>query len=296
MTSTDQVPSNTSPAGPENEVFRLHTPMHLIPAVGSVRAVSSPTPFMINGVKIWSSAPIHIYDGGGEFSVCLQPADALGADFVDGWHKLPDELKVRVLAFNLSHEMEIDYHRSLNQGYDITNFGHHLRSTPEIASFARDLYYARNTFRLRQQNYPFNARPSQANGGQYLAYPRRPLNSLVRSIILELSSIHLDLRHARRLANGDCGFENLRHIEVQIDMYLPFRWERRNPVIEDGQRNPVRFGCEGSVEFKNRFDEEDTEEEQQIRSAARERIQLMFFFGCNKNKRGVVAVGKTESE
>jgi hypothetical protein len=91
MSSTVASQPGREPAAPDDSAFRLHTPMFLKPAEGSVRAVSSPTPLMLNGVKVWSSAPIHIYDAGGSRTIQVEPLDALGAEFVRGWHKLPDD-------------------------------------------------------------------------------------------------------------------------------------------------------------------------------------------------------------
>jgi hypothetical protein len=266
--------------------------MFLKPAEGSVRAVSSPTPFMLNGVKVWSSAPIHIYDAGGSRTIQVEPLDALGAEFVRGWHKLPDELKVRVLEFNVTAQSPISYYASIaNNGCDVGNLWHHLKATPEIAGLSRDIYYTRNTFLLRDHSCTFTGWPYQADA-RYLAYPPRSLNVLIRSITLEYGSTEISLTHVRRLASGACGFENLRYVKILILVYLT-----RAPnaaMIEDGQRKPVRF-CEGGIKSRS-MDDDETSEARQKRKQLLASLKSIFVFGCSKDKRGVIATMEAEGE
>ncbi|KAF2875697.1 hypothetical protein BDV95DRAFT_603106 [Massariosphaeria phaeospora] len=76
----------------------------------------------------------------------------LGPEFTKGWSKLPDELKVLVLSFNLVFRQRI-YQYSLPNA-----FLPYLRITPEIARLAKQVYYSDNIFRVPYKipaNCPF---------------------------------------------------------------------------------------------------------------------------------------------
>ncbi|KAF2824624.1 hypothetical protein CC86DRAFT_383438 [Ophiobolus disseminans] len=256
MTSSDASPP-ASPATPDAQAYRLHTPMSIIPDVGSVRVVSSPRPFMINGIKVWSSAPIHIDGVKEKYQVNIAPEDGLGKDH-----------------------------------YDVTSFGHHLRSTPEIASFARELYYARNTFILQTHHWSFTGQPHQRNE-HYIAYPPRAVNVFIRSIVVKVSFLRMDLAHVRRLADGEFGFENLRQIIVLIESLHSRLTPQDEPMIAEGRRNPVRFGCEGRFEVSE-YDPNDNEKQEQNLLEIQEHMKPVFIHGCNKTKRSVVATQEAQ--
>jgi hypothetical protein len=81
----------------------------------------------------------------------VKPDGGLGPAFAEGWDKLPDELKVRVLSCNLVAEDTISSEDTETDADTerVINFHHHLWTTPEIASLSREIYYTKNTFLLQ---------------------------------------------------------------------------------------------------------------------------------------------------
>jgi hypothetical protein len=114
-----------------NEPVQLLTPMHL--TTDTVHRISSATPFYSNGVKVWCATPLHIYsDGGKSTPLNVEPSQDLGQDFVQGWTKLPGEVKLNVLRFNLVHHVPTDYYDAFNgDGRSVPAMAailaHHLR-------------------------------------------------------------------------------------------------------------------------------------------------------------------------
>lgn len=76
----------------------------------------------------------------------LIPRFDLGEDFARGWDKLPAEIKVHILSFNLVSDENITekQHKKM-----LPTLLHHLRCTPEIAGLAEEIYYGMNAFELK---------------------------------------------------------------------------------------------------------------------------------------------------
>ncbi|KAF1958223.1 hypothetical protein CC80DRAFT_503009 [Byssothecium circinans] len=104
---------------------------------------------IINGVKLRSATRIYVTP---LESTTIAPAAPLGSEFADGWKKLPDELKLKVLAHNLVDAEPLSAERCKLEGEHMadvtTNLYHHLRTTPEIAALAKEVFYTENTFML----------------------------------------------------------------------------------------------------------------------------------------------------
>lgn len=113
--------------------------------------IYSPLPITILGVTIWSASPIRILQSRFTTRVPDEPASQLGASFASGWSKLPDELKIHILSFNLVSQDPLGESHGRHTIFkpETTFFRWHLRSTPEIARLSRDVYYSRNIIHLR---------------------------------------------------------------------------------------------------------------------------------------------------
>ncbi|KAF2114569.1 hypothetical protein BDV96DRAFT_647265 [Lophiotrema nucula] len=110
-------------------------------------AVNCTAPIKVNqnlGQTVFLTSPTHIVlrpTG----AIDIESTAPLGADFERGWNKLPDELKVRSLAFNLVRKKAISsshYYFDDNDGFppDTENqFLDHLRMTSEIAGLAQEI-------------------------------------------------------------------------------------------------------------------------------------------------------------
>ncbi|KAF2634732.1 hypothetical protein P280DRAFT_474427 [Massarina eburnea CBS 473.64] len=169
-------------------------------------------------------------------SVWLRPAVRLQATFRDGWKKLPNELKMKVLGVSLTDT------RPLEPGntYYLSNF---LRMTPEIAALAKEVYYTTNTFKIPLY------RPC-------MTLPNPAIRRYVRRIYILLSYIQLD-RHwdwVRRLACGEFGFHGLRHVTLALYTAEPYRLincEKENHPLKAIEASGVKvnFATKGQAVY-----------------------------------------------
>ncbi|KAL1608006.1 hypothetical protein SLS60_002945 [Paraconiothyrium brasiliense] len=74
----------------------------------------------------------------------LLPHRDLGSAFANGWNKLADEMKLHILSQNLRFDDCIA--ESSHEEYKMLR--HHLRMTPEIAVFSKEVFYSRNSMDL----------------------------------------------------------------------------------------------------------------------------------------------------
>lgn len=194
MASTESPHICANKGAQETTPLVLEVPMHIIPELGSLRSVSSPTPFLINGVKVWSAAPIHIYACKDQQDIRIEPTDRLDSEFAQGWDKLPDELKTRILAFNLVCSSFLGYLSLFSHyGEDATSYYHHLRTTPEIAAFAREIYYTENTFEVKFSRYSHIGHYWPRD--QYFAYPVHRNNGMIRNLVVVSSTSDLNCHY-----------------------------------------------------------------------------------------------------
>ncbi|KAF2635674.1 hypothetical protein P280DRAFT_534640 [Massarina eburnea CBS 473.64] len=101
--------------------------------------ISTPHEITINGIKFWSATPIHITP--------VEPttiqSSAPASSFVTGWNNLPLELKIEVLSHNLvaTKPLGVNDCTGSHIAPVTQNLYHHLRSTPEIAALATEIFY-----------------------------------------------------------------------------------------------------------------------------------------------------------
>jgi hypothetical protein len=92
-TSATSTAENPSSSG----VLRVYRSMTTDLTNSPPLVVYSPYPIKINGALVWSPGPIHIMN---KEKVNIAPTEILDPEFLRGWNKLPDELKLEILSHN----------------------------------------------------------------------------------------------------------------------------------------------------------------------------------------------------
>jgi len=167
----------------------------------------------------------------------LRPQFSLTTKFALGWNKLPAELKVQILKFNLvrpNREVvveEMDMNRYLRP---------YLSMGPDIAQLSREIYYKENTF-LVEPRYELPRRGT-------LRYPPPNINHPIRRLHFFIFINRYFIRdwgRLQNLANGRYGFANLQYVWVCFaPRYAP------EPELDSlEQSDKIRFECKGSVHF-----------------------------------------------
>jgi hypothetical protein len=123
---------------------------------GPPLAVYSPDLIKINGALVWSPGPIHIMNK--EMVNNITVAELFGPEFLRGWNKFPDELKVEVLAHNLSFEGGLSRYdfRSIRDKEDELSSPtrillDHCLIGPDIQTLVNDIFYSKNRILLQTE-------------------------------------------------------------------------------------------------------------------------------------------------
>lgn len=165
--------------------------------------------------------------------------EQLNTNFAQGWRKLPNEFKIKILAYNLVSDIPIGHEPYLEGSKDYDHvLTHHMELGTEIALLAKQVYYGKNTFILC----------SIAGKADEFNLPPEPVRKYIRRIITpSLSPIFSAHMHVfKQLASGAYGLKGLVHITVRVQLY---------DVINDLENSPhfphtsVQFHCQGVVEF-----------------------------------------------
>ncbi|KAI4936822.1 uncharacterized protein J4E92_001547 [Alternaria infectoria] len=165
----------------------------------------------------------------------LVPSLPLDVAFAIGWGKLPTELKVQILSYNLSFPETVDlYEKNVLPALD-----HHIRMSPEIASLAEEIFYCDNTFRMRRD-------PPRPSGR-----PTFPIaNELVRKIIVDVNmGSFTDWENLSWMSKGNAGLSNLRYVSVVVNC----RGARWSPLNDDTIAQLLKWvhaSCDESIEFR----------------------------------------------
>jgi hypothetical protein len=281
------------------EPFRVFNPM----ALDSSRLgqeIYSPSPITIGNVTVWSATPIRII--GTRFSeyglVHIEPTASLQPSFVKGWNTLPDELKERILWCSVVTGIPKENRETTDLIYHFEILMHHLRTTPEMAKLACDMYYKHNTFVLEPHSDFSLPWVFGRNRPKYLRYPKLSVNMLIRSVIFICGIYPAEWELLSRFARGDYGFENLRQLKLT---FLARDFLRRlhsfsqflGTVVAGG----LRFACEGDLVVQSErpdfhgwdSESEDTAEELAQMRRMETMMRRVIKFGCSKSKRGVIA-------
>jgi len=166
----------------------------------------------------------------------LIPSLPLDSSFATGWNKLPTELKVQILSYNLSFPETIDRcDTNILQVLD-----HHLRISPEIAGLAKEIFYCQNTFRIR-------LKPMLSHHG----LPLFPIaHKSIRKIVVEVNMVSFtDWKTLSWVSKGNAGLSNVRHVSVVVNC----RGAVFSPLIDDiiaWLLGRIHDSCDESIVFK----------------------------------------------
>ena len=195
----------------------FQTPMRL--SNGSSLTLVLSGGLRINGpVLIHSSAPITITPID-ETSVDIASVADLGSNFVRGWNKLPDELKVRVLSFALHASLATSTRHGVVTSDNFracyrSLLKPRLENTPEIATLAKEAYYNINLVRLSSNQRYLS---SHGHGRRlHFRYPSPAVNSCIRRIAVHVNIRPQEWQYLMRLATGTYGFENVARVYIVL--------------------------------------------------------------------------------
>ena len=232
-----------------------------VAALGVIQTFALPvtTPFKLTaGAWLWLASPLpvkvitdntensaQIACEQGVYVKAQSETKPLSRHFAMGWSKLPDELKIQIIEKNLKFESAVDSHDT--DGKDtclmLRGLHHHLRTTPEIAELAKQIFYTSNTFLLRRASSSHWFVPT-------LRFPSPRINNLVRWLRFEIRlGSRKEWRYLIQLAGGDYGFCNLRYVHLVLNWKL-IPWEFTEDPSEEVFKGWLSRRCMGNVIFK----------------------------------------------
>jgi hypothetical protein len=293
-TGSSSPSSNPAIATEPSPSLELHNPLHFPSNATLGFKLTSLSPIIINGIAIWSSAPIQILRNDTKEELVVKPDGGLGPAFAEGWNKLPDELEVRVLSCNLVAEEPISFEDTETDAdtEHVTNFNHHLRTTPEIASLSREIYYTKNTFFIQASSGSRRETTAvQITPTGFMDHPPTAVTSYIRSLELRIPINSLSSRLLTRFINGQYGLQDLRHLRLTITVYWfelgdmdTFDVFMLN-IIGEG----LEFACNGSCEMIGlEMGNTLTETECDNLQSMKERLANKIRFGCSVKKQGLL--------
>ncbi|KAF1959198.1 hypothetical protein CC80DRAFT_545576 [Byssothecium circinans] len=153
-----------------------------------------------------------------DFDTVLLPIIPNPASFVSGWMSLPDELKRQVLGHNLtsSSPVRLEDARANSGLNEIFMLRHHMHTTSEIASLAREVFYKTNTFELTAD--------INRNYYRYTEFHLPLPGPTVRPLIFRLEYNFYfrwpDWDMFYRLMQGDYGLTGLKHVTVFVTWHF----------------------------------------------------------------------------
>ncbi|KAF2875696.1 hypothetical protein BDV95DRAFT_603105 [Massariosphaeria phaeospora] len=229
---------------------------HLHVAPNSTRWVTSHTPLaakfhVMEGVvcnrTFKGSFPIKIRS---PCAVDLYPDGPWSPQFAAGWEKLPDELKLRVLGFNLTFKEPIN--GKSRKGWD--TFLHFMTMTPDIANLSQEVFCKTNTFQIYCRDGNDNSLRSKRPDILAL-YPKLSVNSIIRRVQLHMNIDSSDVEALRKFTRGDYGIGNLEWITIIVDMkprecpwYLIGLSGRE--WVEEVLKEVIHISCAGEVRLE----------------------------------------------
>jgi hypothetical protein len=161
--------------------------------------------------------------------------------FACGWNMLPEELKMRVLSFNLVEIKPIAKDESGRSATSRSNLCKHLAMGPEIARLALEVYYTKNRFAL------------EAQSGR-IQLPPLAVRSLIRSVILTVRCGTGPWRTVESFASGKYRLTNVLYIVVRFNYFWLAPPVSR--LLIQLRKRPVHFEYKGRVEIEANPDRE----------------------------------------
>lgn len=130
--------------------------------------------------------------------------------------------------------------------------------TPETGALATQMFYKKLKFRIAIES------PIRLTSSVFL--PNKLVATFVRSIYVRVPLTTASWGKLEKIANGEYGFDNLKKVEVDLDMapffswvnrpagpsHVPFFFNNQMAFMRDVRWMPIRFRCEGG--FKVFFD------------------------------------------
>ncbi|KAF2449925.1 hypothetical protein P171DRAFT_440358 [Karstenula rhodostoma CBS 690.94] len=227
------------------EGIDLKTPMFLQAPVFVRIRIRSPTTFFAtaeedpmypNWKSISTRAPVNSLVLYSTQSVQLKPDYNLGPTFVRYWDKLPEELRVNIIAENMKA-----YPARQNPRFSMdlfTKLYPHCRMTPQIARIAMEGFYKHNEFLI------------QLNSGIPNRYPPAPFNDLIRRLHLTMYIRRSQWTFVRNLSEGKLGFAHLKYIGIVVSWHYPpqdidgTEWDA---FVDETFDHRIEFSCEGEL-------------------------------------------------
>lgn len=234
MTTSDTSVAQREPGGSEDTPLRIYSPLKL--TSNEPIWITSPFHVALNEVLINVRKPIEVLCPSG---VRIATTEPLGKGFADGWGKCPDEIKTHILVCNLTLNEAVtrDLQEDALQKY--------LRMTPEIAGLANETFYKSNTFKVDVRNYAWYGPPPLPHMS-ICWHPPAMFGHHIQKIELCLELATYQWYHVGRLAQGQYGLSNLKHVKISVndDLVTPNGLQTFKAAVGV---TVVSFQCEGFI-------------------------------------------------
>ena len=235
------------------DVIQLMTPLQLEPPVSIY--IKSDSPYRVTIIK---GNSVDVDAGPQSFTkiTSLRPlviasSAPLKSAFAEGWNKLPAELKILTLEFNMKAENRVGADdKKVYPPIVLFQLLPHLTMTREIAAIARDIFWTKNEFHLEPSCQSVVIGNGRSNNRIYFAYPPQAFHHLIRRLAVQIRPMRREWRVLEKLANGDYGFAALRNIVVDFDMRRVILTRRVwTSFLTLTVRDGIDFKCAGNVKF-----------------------------------------------
>ncbi|KAF1958168.1 hypothetical protein CC80DRAFT_502961 [Byssothecium circinans] len=244
MSTADNVDKISQLGSSALNPIELHVPMYLranteywFSTPGAIQVQRDLRPYQPVAL-IAANAPVMLRLSQGRWITSKAP---LGCMFEKCWSRLPDELKLRVLRTQLVQSLPVERANK-------AEFYHYLKMTPEIAALSKDIYYKENTFNIG----PIPLRGQSSLFGDIgLCGPALETRPFVHHLTftLGIDPSGMEWRLLKRLANGEFGYTNLVHVEIQVPWDMKRRRDHRIDTSVKDWSSKYNYWLSGSVEF-----------------------------------------------
>ncbi|KAI4628748.1 hypothetical protein J4E83_003301 [Alternaria metachromatica] len=236
------------------DVIQLTTPLQLQPPVSIY--IKSDSPYRVTLIR---GNSIDVDAGPESFTkiTSLRPlviasSAPLKSAFAEGWNKLPAELKILTIEFNMKAENRIGAgDKKVYPPIVLFQLLPHLTMTREIAAIAREIFWAKNEFYLEPSYYSVVMGNGRLDPRLYFAYPPQAFHHLIRRLAVRIRPMRDEWLKLAKLANGDYGFAALRNVVVELDTRI-LHWasaRRYNDFLTNTVGDGIDFHCAGNLKF-----------------------------------------------
>ncbi|KAI4665836.1 uncharacterized protein J4E78_003301 [Alternaria triticimaculans] len=236
------------------DVVQLTTPLQLQPPVSIY--IKSDSPYRVTLIK---GNSVDVDAGPESFTkiTSLRPliiasSAPLKSAFAEGWNKLPAELKILTLEFNMKAENRVGAgNKCVYPPIVYCRLLPHLAMTREIGAIARDIFWTKNEFHLEPAYYSVIPGNGSLDARLYFAYPPQAFHHLIRRLAVRIRPMRDEWLKLAKLANGDYGFAALRNVVVELDMRVVqfTRARRYDDFLTNTVGDGIDFHCAGNLKF-----------------------------------------------